>query len=184
MTPVVWTIDTRKDRFAFMLFMTKSEKQRKSRLIRPGNVFLIFYGPILVSLCKLYPQFPVLSWQDWHPAWSSAAVAHLLQDSASFVFRDGILHTLIVRGYLNWILLPFCHLKPVCPFFSDLRQGSKLLKSPFFPILILRLLPCDWLISKLCCHFQKSLNAVQLCTEILEHGPLSIRLVNTSDNTT
>jgi len=30
------------------------------------NIFPIFYCPILVSLCKLSPQFPVLSWQEWH----------------------------------------------------------------------------------------------------------------------
>ncbi len=39
--------------------------QQKSRLISPGNVFLIFYCPILVTLCKSYPPFPVLSWQEW-----------------------------------------------------------------------------------------------------------------------
>ncbi len=55
--------------------------QQKSRLIKTGNVFPIFYCPILVSLCELYPPFPVLSWQECYPVWSSAAVAHLLQGS-------------------------------------------------------------------------------------------------------
>ncbi len=35
--------------------------------------------------------------------WSSAAVAHLLQGSTCCVFRDGILHTLVVTsGYLSY----------------------------------------------------------------------------------
>ncbi len=80
--------------------------QQKSRLIRPGNVFTIFYCPVLVSLCELYPLFPVLIWQERHPVWSSAAGAHLLQGSTCCVFRDGILHNLVVTsGYLSYCCL-------------------------------------------------------------------------------
>ncbi len=38
--------------------------------------------------------------------WSSAAVAHLLQGLTCCVFRDGILHTLVVMsGYLSYCCL-------------------------------------------------------------------------------
>ncbi len=63
--------------------------------------FPIFYCPILVSLCEL--KFPVLSWQERHPEWSSAAGAHLLQGLTCCAFRDGILHTLVVTsGYFSY----------------------------------------------------------------------------------
>ncbi len=43
---------------------------------------------------------------DRHPVWSSAAGAHLLQGSMCCVFRDSILHILVVTsGYLSYCYL-------------------------------------------------------------------------------
>ncbi len=136
--------------------------QPKSRLIRP----------ILVILCELYPPFPVLSWQERHPVWSSAAVAHLLQGSTCCTFRDGILHTLVVTsGYLKYCSLsiisnksahspltsrhqqPFhiqSHLNPLSsPFWCSVWTSASRLHHIKIPKCI-ELLPFDWLISNLC----------------------------------
>ncbi len=109
-----WTIETRQDGSMLSCYLCQiltptsescsrnqdSSDQTRQRLKK------IFYCPILVSLSELYPPFPVLSWQERHPVWSSAAGAHLLQGSTCCVFRNGILHTLVVTsGYLSYC----CH---------------------------------------------------------------------------
>ncbi len=58
--------------------------------------------------------------------WSSAAVAHLLQGSTCCVFRDGILHTLVVTsGFLSYCCLSIISNQSAPPFSSDLwhQQG-------------------------------------------------------------
>ncbi len=107
----------------FWLYIWMS--QLKLRLIRPGNVFSIFNRPILVSLCELYPPCAVLIWQERHPVWSSAAVVHLLQGLTCCVFRDGILHNLVVMsGYLSYCCLSIISNQSVhSPLTSDINKA-------------------------------------------------------------
>ncbi len=72
-----------------------------------SDVFPIFYCPVLVSLCELYPPCAVLIWQERHPVWSSAAGVHLLQGSTCCAFRDAILHTLVVQ--CDWLISNLCY---------------------------------------------------------------------------
>ncbi len=106
--PPAWTVETRQDGSCFNVLHTKFwlyhlNVAAEIETHQTGNVFPIFYCPILVSLCELYPPCPVLIWQERHPVWFSAAVAHLLQGSTCCAFRDGILHTLV--GYLIYCCL-------------------------------------------------------------------------------
>ncbi len=55
--------------------------------------------------------------------WSSAAVAHLLQGSMCCVFRDGILHTLVVTsGYLSYCLSIISNQSVHSPLTSDINK--------------------------------------------------------------
>ncbi len=91
----------------------------------PDNVFSIFYWPILVSLCELYPPCADLIRQERHPVWSSAAGAHLLQGSMCCVFRDDILQTLVVTSdYLsNYCLSIISNQSAHSPLTSDINKA-------------------------------------------------------------
>ncbi len=58
-------------------------------------------------LCELYPPFPVLNWQERHPVWSSAAVAHLLQGSNVLCVQRwySAYPWLLQSGYLSYLCL-------------------------------------------------------------------------------
>ncbi len=98
----------------------------------PTKFFSIFYCPILVILCELYPPCPVLSWQEMHPVWSFAAGAHLLQGSMCCVFRDGIQQTLVVTsGYLSYCCLCIISNQSAhSPLISDINKAFSSIKLP------------------------------------------------------
>ncbi len=109
--PPAWTVETRQDGSMLSCFYTKLwpfhlNVAAEIETHQTRQRFPIFYCPVLVSLCELYPLFPVLIWQERHPVWSSAAVDHLLQGSMCCAFRDGILHNLVVTSdYLSYCFL-------------------------------------------------------------------------------
>lgn len=76
----------------------------ESRLTKPGNIFPIFNCPVLVSMGKLLPHFPVLSWQGCHQVQYTAAVAHFAQDSRFSVHSEIFLLTWFWQVVV-WVLL-------------------------------------------------------------------------------
>lgn len=96
--------------------------QIKTHRTRQPNIYCL----ISVSPCQLYPQFPVLSWQERHLVWSAAAAeANLLEASTWCAFRCDLLHTSVVTsGYVTYCWLSVSP-DPVWPFSPDLwhQQG-------------------------------------------------------------
>ncbi len=65
--------------------------------------------------------------------WSSATVAHLLQGLTCCVFRDGILHTLVVMsGYLSYCCLSIISNQSAhSPLTSDINKAFSSTQLPF-----------------------------------------------------
>ncbi len=144
-TPPDWTVETRQDGTMFSCSLRQILTLPAEPYLLPcrsrtrdssdhATFFPIFYCPILRSLCELYPPFPVLSWQERHPVWCSAAVAHLLQGSTCCVFRDGILHTLVVTsGYLSYCFLSIISNQSAhSPLTSEINKAFSFTQLPCF----------------------------------------------------
>ncbi len=112
---------------AFMFFTPNSDptSECSSRNRDSSDQAALLQILVLVSLCELYPPCPVLIWPERHPVWSSAAGVHLLQGSMCCVFRDGILHTLVVTsGYLSYCCLSIISNQSVhSPLTSDINKA-------------------------------------------------------------
>ncbi len=106
-TPPGWTVETRQDgsilSCSLCQILTLSS-ECCSRNQDSSDQATFFQSSIVQFWWAcVNPPFSVLSWQERHPVWSSAAVAHLLQGSTCCAFRDYILHTLVVTsGYLSY----------------------------------------------------------------------------------
>ncbi len=113
--PPAWTAETRQDgstlscslrQIMTLLSECRSRNRDSSEQATFFQSSIVFFSNLLLShfgeLVRK-PSFAVLSWQERHPVWSSAAVAHLLQGLTCCAFRDGILHTLVVTsGYFSY----------------------------------------------------------------------------------
>ncbi len=109
--PPAWTIETRQNgsmlSCSLCQILTLSSECRSRK--RDSSDQATFFQSSIVqfwwacsnnSLCFLFLA------EEWHPVWSSAAGAHLLQGLTCCAFRDGILHILVVTcGYLSYCCL-------------------------------------------------------------------------------
>ncbi len=88
---------------------------------RFSNLLLSNYGEPV----RIVASVSFLSWQERHPVWSSAAVAHLLQGSTCCAFRDGFLHTLVATsGYLSYCCVSIISNQAAhCPLISDINKA-------------------------------------------------------------
>lgn len=98
----------------------------ESRLTKPGNIFPIFNCPVFVSVGRLLPHFPVLSWQGCHPVQYSAAVAHFAQDSRFSVHSEIFFLLTWFWQVVVWVLLLSYQVETVwhSPLTSDISTAS------------------------------------------------------------
>lgn len=117
-----WTVNRRQD----ALFMSNSDpivwmSQRILRLIRSGNVFSLFYCPILVIPCELLSCSPALSWKEWH---SVTVTVAFLSVPTSDLNKTFSLRELPLNGYFLFFWNIFVNPGDPCV------AVSKILKQP------------------------------------------------------
>lgn len=88
---------------------TPIHRQQPEPLIQSRMLFMVNSDSTIqmslhnLRLVQFWWASIFLFWQERHPVWSSAALAHLLQGLRCCVFRNGLLHT---NGYLSYFCLP------------------------------------------------------------------------------
>lgn len=97
------TIYTRQDRSIISYSLRENRGHtiefslKKSRLIRPGNVFIIFKCLMLVTLTESCPLFLVLFWQLRMPLRSPGAASHLFQGPTCCAYWNALVYTIVVK---------------------------------------------------------------------------------------
>ncbi len=105
--PPAWTVETRQDPCFHVLYAKFWPYHLNvAAEIETHQTRQCFYNLLLSNFGDPVWIVPVFSWQERHPVWSSAVVAHLLQGSMCCAFRDDILHSLVVTSdYLSYCCL-------------------------------------------------------------------------------
>ncbi len=104
--PRVWTVETRQDGSMLSCSLRQILHLNVAAEIETHQTRQCFSNLLLSNFCVSVWIVISVSWQERHPVWSSTAVAHLLQGSTCCVFRDGILHTLVVTsGYFSYCFI-------------------------------------------------------------------------------
>lgn len=124
-TAAAWIVDTKQERSLLSCFFKIAEFSPTiliiATLLQENHQTRQRFCPVLVSLCELKLQLPILSWLEWHMVWSLGlqqqyAVILLLKTcamvwGATFVLSGGFFELLLpsYQFILLWFLASTMH---------------------------------------------------------------------------